>query len=291
MGSRNLARCHRGLTEWASPPMSSRSAFGKELPGAGSGVADTEDQPVPRTSWIQPWTAWAALGSISRRNAIYNLANSVARPLAMVLATPFILSRLGLHVFGIWMLGSSIAGALGLAGTGLADATVKYVSSRWAEGDVAGTNRIVATTLGLYGVLGIGVAGAVAAASPLIAAHVLRTSPGEQRMVTQVLQLAGLGILMRSIESVFTATLRGLERYDLTAKLATADMLLTVLSAVALVALGHGPVAILAATLVITLAGTVVQAGVCRRMIPGFTPLPRLDRGTARLVASFGVYS
>ncbi len=72
----------------------------------------------------------------SATNATYSVAEYVAQPLLMIAAAPFLVHRLGLDLYGIWMLVSAIAGTVGIFGLGLSDATMKYVSA------YRGRNRI-----------------------------------------------------------------------------------------------------------------------------------------------------
>ncbi len=107
----------------------------------------------------------------------------------------------------------------------------------------------------------------------------------------RAIQLAGVGLAIRSVDSVFLSTLRGYERYDLAASVAMAVRIATVGGAVALVAAGYGLVEILLNTLAVTLVGTVAQVILSRRLVAGLTLWPLLDRAALREVFGFGMYS
>jgi hypothetical protein len=49
----------------------------------------------------------------SAGNAFYSVAEYIAQPLSMLLAAPFLVHRLGLNQYGIWMLVSAILGSMG----------------------------------------------------------------------------------------------------------------------------------------------------------------------------------
>ncbi len=231
------------------------------------------------------------LGARSRSNAIYGLADSVVPPLLLLAATPFLLHRLGLQEFGIWMLAAAAVGTVGFVATGFGDATVKYVAEYRAEGDDQAISRVVSNTLSLYGVLAGVLALALWWSASAVATDVLKLHGDARELGVHVIQLAGLGLLVQSIDSVFASTLRGLERYDLTVKVTVSERALLVAVAVVLAALGHGAVAILVSSVLISICGAAVQSEICRRMVPGLRVRPGWHAATVRRIGSFGFFS
>ena len=92
-------------------------------------------------------------------NSAYSIVEYVAQPEAMLLAAPFLVGRLGLSQYGVWMLVSAILGSVGILSTGFGDATVKYVSTYLALDDFAGIERTIRATLTINIVSGRGFAG------------------------------------------------------------------------------------------------------------------------------------
>src|SRR5437764_8660023 len=74
-------------------------------------------------------------------NSSYSVAEYLAQPASMLLAAPFLVARLGLSQYGIWMLVSAILGSIGVLSTGFGDATVKYVSAYRGRNDALGVER------------------------------------------------------------------------------------------------------------------------------------------------------
>src|SRR5438067_13825116 len=90
----------------------------------------------------------------SAANALYGIAEYVAQPLSMLVAAPFLVHKLGLEQYGIWMLVSAILGSMGILSTGFGDATVKYVSAYRGQDNAAGVERTIRATLTINTFLG-----------------------------------------------------------------------------------------------------------------------------------------
>src|SRR5205823_3036508 len=108
---------------------------------------------------------------------------------------------------------------------------------------------------------------------------------------TRALQLGGIVLFVRSIEGVFSNTLRAFERYGSTVKLSVAVRAGMTLASIILAWLHFGVVAILAANVLLAVVGMVLQAGAVHRLIRSRLLLPSLDEVTLREVCGFGVFS
>jgi len=230
----------------------------------------------------------------SARNAAYSAADYLLSPLLMIGAAPFLVARLGLAQYGIWMLVNALVGTAAVVPMGLGDATVKFVSSYRAPGGGGGEHgvvRVVRSTLTVSALLGLLVAAIVITSAPWLAGAVFKIAAHDRDLAVRAIQLAGVGLVIRSIDSVFLSTLRGYERYDLAAGVAMAVRIATIGGAVLLVTLGYGVLAILLCTLAVTLSGTLTQATLSRRLVRGLSLRPLLDRAALHEVFGFGMYS
>jgi len=219
------------------------------------------------------------------------MADYLATPILMIAATPLLTSWLGVHQYGIWMLANAISGTLGVFNMGLGDATIKYVSSYHARGDERSVVRVIRSTLTIYALLGGVLTVLIFFTAPLLVHYVFKIKSRDHTLAIQAIQLAGIGLSIRSIDSVFLSALRGVERYDLTAKVTMAVKTATAVSAVFLAAIGYGVIEILLSSVALTALGTFIQAGVCRRVIPSLSFYLILDRAALSEVFNFGIYS
>jgi O-antigen/teichoic acid export membrane protein len=226
----------------------------------------------------------------SIRNAAYSVAEYLLSSLLMILAAPFLVSRLGVEHYGIWVLANALVGTAAVFPLALGDATIKYVSGYRGRNEQE-VIRVVRSTLTLSVLLGAAVMLITLGTAPWLVQSVFKIATRDHRLAVEAIQLAAMILVLRSADSVFLSTLRGYERYDLTAKVAMAVRTATVGVAVVLVALGYGVVEILLATLTVSAAGAATQAILSRRLVEGLSFWPLLDRAALRKVFGFGMYS
>ncbi len=227
----------------------------------------------------------------SAGNASYSVAEYIAQPLFMLAAAPFLVHKLGLPQYGIWMLVSAILGSMGILSTGFGDATVKYVSAYRGQNNRAGVERTIRATLtintllgGLFGLL-------VWAAAPYAVDHIFKIELGLHAASIQAIRISAVILLVRSIESVFVSTLRAFERYGPPVKLNVFLRSIVVVSAVVLAAIGRGVVAIMIATLFWSALIVVLQVIAARRVVGQLNPFPTFARSALAEVFSFGCFS
>ena len=227
----------------------------------------------------------------SAENAFYSIAEYIAQPISMLVAAPFLVHKLGLQQYGIWMLVSAILGSMGILSTGFGDATVKYVSTYRGQNSPAGVERTIRATLtintllgGLFGLL-------VWVAAPYSVNHIFRIEPEFHAASIQAIRISALILLVRSVESVFVSTMRAFERYGPPVKLNVFLRSIVVVSAVALAAVGRGVVEIMMATLFWSALIVVLQAIAARRVVGPLNPFPTFEREALAEVFSFGCFS
>ena len=227
----------------------------------------------------------------SLRNSSWSLVDYLLHPILLVLVTRFLVFRLGVEHFGIWMLVGALTGAMGIFSLGLGDATIKYVSSHNARKDVDSVIRVVRCTLAVYGLLGIAAAGVTFLLASFLVKHVFKVELANQELAALAMRVGGVGLAARFLDSVFLSALRGLERYDLCARVTIVVKFLTTAATVAVVALGYGVVGILWATALLTGLSALAQARIVRDLVPAITFWPALDRCSLSELFGFGVYS
>jgi O-antigen/teichoic acid export membrane protein len=227
----------------------------------------------------------------SAGNALYSIAEYIAQPLSMLAAAPFLVHKLGLPQYGIWMLVSAILGSMGILSTGFGDATVKYVSAYRGQNNPAGVERTIRATLtinaflgGLFGLL-------VWVVAPYAVEHIFKIEPAFHVASVQAIRISAVILLVRSVESVFVSTLRAFERYGPPVKLNVFLRSIVVVSAVVLAAIGRGVVAIMIATLFWSALIVVLQVIAARRVVGPLNPFPTFEREAITEVFSFGCFS
>jgi O-antigen/teichoic acid export membrane protein len=227
----------------------------------------------------------------SASNAAYCIAEYFAQPAAMLLAAPFLVRHLGLQQYGIWMLASAILGSMGILSTGFGDATVKYVSAYRGQNNHRGVERTIRATLTINAALGLLLAASVWGLAPLLAHHVFKIGPELQGPCLRAIQVSAIILVLRSVESVFVSTLRAFQQYGPAVTLNVFLRFIVVISAVVVVALGHGVVAIMMATLFWSLLVVILQAAAARGVVGRVNLLPTIRYDALREVFGFGCFS
>ena len=227
----------------------------------------------------------------SAGNASYSVAEYISQPLSMLVAAPYMVHKLGLDQYGIWMLVSAILGSMGILSTGFGDATVKYVSTYRGQNNQPGIQRTIRATLTINTLLGGLFGVAVWFLAPYSVYHVFKIDPELYRASICAIHISALILVIRSVESVFVSTLRAFERYGPPVKLNVFLRTIVVVSAVVLAAMGHGVVAVMLATLFWSALVLVMQAIVARRVVGTLIPVPIFETKALAEVFSFGCFS
>lgn len=98
-----------------------------------------------------------------RKLTINALSNGVAFFVTIAVTffvQPFLVHSLGDESFGVWLLVSSIIGYMALGDLGIGAAVLRYVSRFDGLQDKDGINRVVSTSLAIFGVIGLLLMGA-----------------------------------------------------------------------------------------------------------------------------------
>ena len=220
------------------------------------------------------------------RNSLYSLA-SFLWPIGLaIVATPYLIHRLGEEQYGLFALAIAAVGFLALLDLGMASAVVKFVSERVARRDDAGVNDALRAALLFYtvaGLLGLLIA---ALGTPFLVERVLDVPDELRDAARTVFYVAGVSFFFTMLLALVSSVPRAVQRFDITAKVNTAYATASVLAAVALVAAGRGVVAVVVANLMATVLAVIAYALIDRRLLPisfGWS----LDRTTARRMTAF----
>jgi len=225
---------------------------------------------------------------------VINIASNYLRVIVgiavMFFLIPFMVSRLGVDMFGLWSLIFAVVGLFGLLDLGFATAAMKYVAELTASSDHARRNEVLATLLVVYTVLGILCLVLVAIlAGPASGWFDL---PADQaRPFTLALWLIGTVVAINFPASLVKAILIGSGRMHLVNGI---ELVITLVNAALIVILleaGFGLVGVAIATAATMLLGPLVMLPLAIRLTPGLSASPRLfSRSRVRELLGFSVY-
>jgi O-antigen/teichoic acid export membrane protein len=224
-------------------------------------------------------------------NALHGAAEYMALPLMMLLATPFLLHRLGVVQFGLWMLASAAVTSSNLISSGFGDGTLKYAAMYRGQGNAQRFEHTLRVNVTINLMLGSALAAALWAGAPFAVRSIFKIDQALHRDAILAFRIGSVILILRCLESVLTGALRAHERYAPAVRISVASRAAIVLAACALVWSGRGVVAIMAATACIVGASVAIQTIVVRRIIAPIWPLPSVDRHAFKEVFRFGCFS
>lgn len=225
------------------------------------------------------------------RNAVYSVIDQAATPLMMLFAAPFLLNRMGLEQFGVWMLVLALTGSLSVFNFGLGDATIKFLSQFRGRNDSEGMKRTFRVNLMLGIFLGVAAASLTALAAPVFARFVLSAGTSTLSANIHAVRLGALILALRSVESVLANALKAFEDYATAAKISVCVKAGTVGSAIALVACDRGVCAMLVGMAVCVTLGIVGYSIKVSQTIPDISFRPGFDLLIWQKISKFGLYS
>ncbi len=228
----------------------------------------------------------------ARRHAgssLWGMAEYFAYPLMMFAATPLFLHLLGSEQYGQWMLLLTFNGFGGLAGIGMGTAATKDVSAARGRGDEAGIAAAIRACL-MVTILSTMALALLMVTTGWLIGPALLAKMGTPDLVRTIIIVAALLILLEQIDSVFAGALRGLERFDISAKAEASTKLALVLVSLAVAWKTGDVVAVFWATIAATIVRLSVKALAVRHFI-GQTPWPAFDRPRMAVAFAFGKWT
>lgn len=227
----------------------------------------------------------------SLKNAGWSTLDPIVSPLLMVLATPFLVQKLGVEHYGIWILVYSVVGLIGLVNMGLSDATTRYVAQYLAIGRVSSVVHVIRITITIYLLLAVATGAVIYAISPVLVEHVFRISDELRHTATHALRLGGVMLAAKILESVFVAALKGFERYDIASRIILIARIAVISAAVLLAADGFGVSTILLSAIVINAASLFLLIIATKGLAPGSYFSPSYDADLLKKIYSYGIWS
>jgi len=226
----------------------------------------------------------------SARNASWNTIDYFVMPVLLLATTPFLVHRLGIEQYGIWMLVNSLAGMMGIVNPCFGDAAIKFVAHYRARNEIAGALRIARTVFTIYVFWASITFAIIYLAAPFLINYVFKVDVGMRAIAVTAIRLGGAAFALRFFESVCSSTLRGFERYDFASAANIFTKVSVIGSAVFLVGFGYGVIEILVAILVITNISILIQGYLAQRLLNGVFYKPIFDIGSLKEVSGFGFW-
>lgn len=205
-----------------------------------------------------------------------------------LVATPIVVEGLGPSAFGVLSLVAVTLGLLGLLDLGIGGAAMRSVAHHVAldERDVAA--KILGTVVTAYACIGALGATLLVLLAPVLVSDWLSIPADLQPAASTAYQIAALGLPVTLIVGAFATVPKAVQRFDLSTRVAVVFSTIGPLATVALVAAGHGLPAIVTASLFVNIAMGVVYYRVASRLLGVGRLRLGIDRALLRDLARFG---
>jgi O-antigen/teichoic acid export membrane protein len=222
------------------------------------------------------------------RNVGVSFAGNLWFAVIGLISTPYIVDRLGVDSYGLYVIVGTVVGYFSFLDLGLGSALVKYLAEYEAIADRNAMGRIIRTGSGLYLALGSLGACLIALLASVLADHVL-TLPTSATGTAQIaFYFAALGFLVNLPAQVFSIVPVALQRFEIVFVRTIVFGTASVVATVVVLALGYGLLAVLAANLAVTILTAISFYRKTHALLPDISFLPSLNRTELRLLLGFG---
>lgn len=211
----------------------------------------------------------------------------MAAPFIQLALVPYMLRHMGAEQFGLWVLSMSFLGLMQFVSLGSSAALISEISHRQHSGRQASVEGLVRCAVAIV-LCGSAVSMLVVwAVTPLLPPEAPRW--GVNRLALHV-ALTVMVIAVCEIDNLFANSLRGLERFDVAARIELAGRAVWALAVVIVVATTGSAVAVLLVTLGLTLLKAALKAWAVQRLLQPRRPVwwPEFSRSEAHTLVSFG---
>jgi O-antigen/teichoic acid export membrane protein len=220
----------------------------------------------------------------------FRFANTIATALVSILVMPFVVHSLGDRDYGIWTLVATFVGYYGVLELGLASAVTRYLSRSLGAADHESCNRVFNTSLRLY--VGIGCIALLASGSIAALGHWLCRNPADVALFWKLILILGASVALTFPTRVFKGLLEAHLRFDLTGGFDLLSLILRTVLIFPVLFAGYGIMGLAWVTFLTSLPSMWLMIYFSYRELP-FLRIERQywQRDTARSLFSYSAYS
>ena len=146
------------------------------------------------------------------KNSLWGSGSFIFITLISFLILPFIINKLSIEGYGIYILITSLVGFYGILDLGLGSALIKYVAELYEKNDHKNLNNYINSSVIFQGLIGLLSSIAIMFFSKNII-NLLNISQGNDQEATYSLNLCAIGFFFTFIGGAYKAVLQGLQLY------------------------------------------------------------------------------
>ena len=255
--------------------------------------------PHPCSSLISPAKTFRQLRKtiFSRHaaNSAWNVADVAVYPLVMVFSMRTFMAQLGEQQFGIWMWVNTIIASLSLVNIGFGDATVKFVAEYRSKHQLDKAAAVINTTLSVYAAMAVGLA-IVCYAGAEVVEHFnfhryFKIEDKNKEISLLAFEIGSVTFCLRLVEQIILSALKGLERYDASARLSILSKSVVLGLNIYMVLHGYSLVQIFINGAIVTAMGLLIQFYWLKRLVPELSLRPHFRSPLLKQVGGYGLWA
>ena len=224
------------------------------------------------------------------KSGAWGVSENLAYPLLMLIATPIYLSLLGEVQYGQWMLVATFVSMGGLSGGGMGASATKDVSAHRGKNDLTSAKASVQAAL----FVSISISCLMSFLMILllyIDLSSLFALIGDSAQITAIVTFSVILIILEQIDTVFVGTIKGMERYDVAAKIEIIFKTLIVVSTIITAYLYSDIQKVLLVLTILIFFRLIVKAIAAARLLGVKILLPKWDGNFVKKSFDFGRWS
>lgn len=229
-------------------------------------------------------------GKVLAASALWSLAALAIPALVGVAAIPFIIRGLGVERFGVLTLAWMVIGYFSLFDLGLGRALTKFAAALLPSAARSDLDRLLWTAWYLMLALGLAGGAALTIIVPWLVRTALNIPPELQRETLQTFYLLAWSIPIVVLTAGFRGLLEGAQEFRLTSLVKIPTGVLTFIAPLFVLRYTTNLAAIVLALIAVRLAGAIIYAVMCHRVVHRHGSPTAIDGGAARTLLGFGAW-
>ncbi len=221
------------------------------------------------------------------KSVLWNFAGQGCILLISFFATPFILHKLDVNLYGIYMLVGAAMGYLGFLQLGLGPASVKYIAEYLAKKQETKIRSAFWSCITIYVVLGLLAVLTVFCSAEFVIVRFFKIQPAFSGTAVLALKLGALEFLVTMISAVVSGIMRSLNRFDMLNRVEVSLYAAQIALSVTVLLLGYSLPALIAVNICVKAIGIFVYWSFACRYLP-FLSKPYWEKSSLYELLKFG---
>lgn len=222
------------------------------------------------------------------RNVTSNFGIAGIEAIVFILLTPYVVHKLGIADYAVWVLIEAVAYFLGFFDVGIPEAQVRQHARLRRLGRLDAIGRLHGTVITVF--LGAGTLAFIVAVvfAVLPTASLLDIPESALPLYVPLFALIGLSVLLAFVESALDGIFEGNERFDAVNRIDVALTLLDAALVVLVLSMGHGLLALAALEVATTALAILIKWRAVKRLFPiAAAPQLGFHRESWRSISNF----